>query len=71
MKTMIKNLCGKLCNKLRDWEIDPITLIKSIGIFIALIIFVMLSSIFPLILLILAILIVSVVIIMLIYGLIE
>ena len=38
MKTAIKNLCGKLCNKLRDWGIDPITLIKSIGVFIALII---------------------------------
>ena len=38
MKTVIENLCGNLCNKLRDRGINPTTLIKAIGIFITLII---------------------------------
>ena len=71
MKTVIKNLCGKLCDKLRDWEIDPTTLIKSIGIFIALIILIILSCVFPIIPCILLIIATSVSVITLIYILIN
>lgn len=66
MKTLIKNLCGKL----EDWGIDPITLAKSIGIFIVLFIIVALMIEYPIILIIFTGLLISVVVIMLIYSLI-
>lgn len=71
MKTVIKNLCGKLCDKLNDWGINPTTLIKSIGIFITLIIILILCCVFPIIPCILLILTMSVLLIYMIYILIE
>lgn len=67
MKTLIKNLCGKI----EDLGIDPITLAKAIGIFIVLIIVVLIIVTFPIILPILLTLLISIVLIGLIYTLIE
>ena len=67
MKTLIKNLCSKL----ESWGIDPITLVKAIGIFIALIIVVILMTIFPELFIILLITAICVVMIGLIYTMIE
>lgn len=43
MKNLIRNLCGKL----EDWGIDPITLVKAIGIFIILAIIIISMVMFP------------------------
>jgi hypothetical protein len=67
MKTLIENLCGKL----ESWGIDPLTLLKAIGIF--LIIAVLIASLFVFPKLILALLIIAacIMLIGLIYSLIE
>lgn len=67
MKTLIENLCGKL----EDWGIDPLTLLKAIGIFA--IIAVLISSFFIFPKLVLALLVIAACVIMigLIYSLIE
>lgn len=67
MKTLIETLCGKL----EDWGIDPITLVKAIGIFIALVIVVIFMTTFPELFIILLITAICVVMIGLIYTMIE
>ena len=67
MKTLIKNLCGKI----EDLGIDPITLAKAIGIFIILIIIVALMFIFPKIYISLLIILICVMLIGLIYSMLE
>ena len=67
MKTLIKNLCGKLEN----WGINPITLAKAIGIFLIFLTLVGLMVAFPILLVIILITIVCVLIIGLIYSMIE
>lgn len=67
METLIKNLCGKL----KDWGIDPITLAKSIGIFMALVISLILMTTIPGLFIILLIIAICVVMIGLIYTMIE
>lgn len=63
MKTLIENLYGKL----EDWGIDPITLVKAIGIFLVLTISMAILVIFPELFLALLITVICVVMIMLIY----
>ena len=63
MKTLIENLYGKL----DDWGIDPITLVKAIGIFLILTISMAILVIFPELFLALLITTICVVMIMLIY----
>lgn len=67
MKTLIENLCGKL----KSWGIDPITLLKSIGVFLILVAVVVLIAIFPVLLVILFIILISVLMIVIIYKAIE
>ena len=67
MKNLIRNLCGKL----EDLGIDPIILVKAIGIFIALVIIVILMTTIPLLFIILLITAICVVMIGLIYTMIE
>ena len=43
MKTLIENLCGKLEN----WDIDPTILVKSIIIFLTLVVVITLMVAFP------------------------
>ena len=43
MKTLIENLCGKL----ESWGINPITLLKAIGIFLVIVILIALFFIYP------------------------
>ena len=67
MKTFIKNLCDKL----DDWGIDPITLAKTIGIYLITILSVSLMVIFPILLKIVAIIIICIGLVGLIYLMIE
>ena len=67
MKDLIKNLCSKL----ESWGINPITLAKSIGIFIVLITIIGLMIKYPIIFVIFVGLLLSVVLILLIYSLID
>lgn len=67
MKTLIETLCGKL----EDGGIDPITLVKAIGIFIDLVIVIILMTTSPLLFIILLITAICVVMIGLIYTMIE
>ena len=67
MKTLIENLCGKLI----EWDIDPTTLAKAIGIFLIFLTLVGLMVAFPILLVIILITIVCVLIIGLIYSMIE
>ena len=67
MKTLIKNLCGKL----EDCGIDPIALTKAIGIFLIIILSVSLMVIFPILLKIVAIIIICIGLVGLIYLMIE
>ena len=43
MKTLIENLCSKL----EDWDIDPTILVKSIIIFLTLVVVITLMVAFP------------------------
>ena len=67
MKTLIENLCGKL----ERWGIDPITLIKAIGIFLIIILLVGLMIIFPILLIIVAVITICIFLIGLIYLILE
>ena len=67
MKTLIENLCGKL----EDWGIDPLTLLKAIGIFAIIAVLILLFFIFPKLILALLIIAACVMMIGLIYSLIE
>ena len=64
MKTLIKNLYGKL----EDWGIDPLTLLKAIGIFLV-VVLVMVT--YPILFIILLTAILCVLLIGLIYTMIE
>ena len=63
MKTLIKNLCGKL----EEWGINPIILAKAIGIFLILVTLIVIFVIFPKLFGILLIIAICVVMIVLIY----
>ena len=67
MKTLIENLCGKL----EDWDIDPIILVKSIGIFLILVVVVALMIIFPVLFMVLLGILMSILLIVLIYAVVE
>lgn len=64
MKTLIKNLCGKL----EDWGIDPLTLLKAIGIFLVVVLVIVT---YPILFIILLTAILCVLLIGLIYTMIE
>ena len=67
MKTLIKNLCGKL----EDWGIDPLTLLKAIGIFLVVVIIVVIMVMYPVLLIILLTTLLCLLLIGLIYTMIE
>ena len=68
MKTFIKNLCGKL----EDWGIDPLTLLKAIGIFLVVVVLVIVIMVtYPILFIILLTAILCVLLIGLIYTMIE
>ena len=67
MKTLIENLCGKL----EDWGIDPLTLLKAIGIFAIIAVLISLFFIFPKLIMALLIIAACIMLIGLIYSLIE
>ena len=67
MKTLIENLCGKL----EDWGIDPLTLLKAIGIFAIIAILISSLFIFPKLILALLTTAACIMVIGLIYSLIE
>ena len=67
METLIKNLCGKL----EDWGINPITLAKAIGIFMALVIALVLMTTIPGLFITLLVIAICIVMIGLIYTMIE
>lgn len=67
MKTLIENLCGKL----ESWGIDPIRLIKAIGIFVVLVILIATFVILPKLFGILLIAIICIAVIALIYTILE
>ena len=67
MKTIIENLCGKL----ESWGIDPLTLLKAIGIFAIIAVLISSFFIFPKLVLALLVIAACVMMIGLIYSLIE
>lgn len=67
MKTLIKNLCGKL----ESWGIDPITLAKAIGIFLTTVTLIIIFIKFPVVFGILLFTLICVVVIILIYHMID
>ena len=67
MKTLIENLCGKL----KDWGIDPIRLMKAIGIFLVIAILIVIFVICPKVFGILLIMVICVAVIALIYTILE
>ena len=67
MKTLIENLCGKL----ESWGIDPIRLMKAIGIFLIITILIVIFVTIPKLFGILLITVICVVIIALIYTILE
>ena len=67
MKTLIENLCGKL----EDWGIDPLTLLKAIGIFLILAILIVIFIIFPKLFLALLVIAICITMIALIYLMLE
>ena len=67
MKTLIENLCGKL----ESWGIDPLTLLKAIGVLIVLALVLLLLFIVPDLFIILLVTLLCIVIIGLIYSMIE
>jgi hypothetical protein len=67
MKTLIENLCGKL----EDWGIDPITLMKAIGIFLIVVIVIVILVMYPILFIMLLTAILCVLLIGLIYSMIE
>jgi hypothetical protein len=67
MKTLIENLCGKL----EDWGIDPITLMKAIGIFLVVVIIVVIMVMYPVLFIILLVTLLCLLLIGLIYSMLE
>jgi hypothetical protein len=67
MKTLIENLYGKL----EDWGIDPITLMKAIGIFLVVVIIVVIMVMYPVLFIILLVTVLCLLLIGLIYSMIE
>lgn len=67
MKTLIENLCGKLI----EWGIDPLTLLKAIGIFAIIAVLIASFFIFPKLILVMLIIAACIMMIGLIYELIE
>ena len=67
MKTLIENLCGKL----EDWGIDPLTLLKAIGIFLVVVLIIVIMVMYPVLFIILLTAILCVLLIGLIYTIIE
>ena len=67
MKTIIENLCGKL----ESWGIDPLTLLKAIGIFAIIAVLISFLFIFPKLVVALLVTAACVMAIGLIYSLIE
>jgi hypothetical protein len=67
MKTLIENLCGKL----EDWGIDPLTLLKAIGIFLVFAIIIVIMVMYPVLFITLLIAVLCVLLIGLIYSMIE
>jgi hypothetical protein len=67
MKTLIENLCGKL----ESWGIDPITLVKAIGIFLIVVIVIVILVMYPILFIMLLTAILCVLLIGLIYSMIE
>ena len=67
MKTLIENLCGKL----ESWGIDPITLVKAIGIFLVIAIIIVIMVIYPVLFIILVVTLLCLLLIGLIYSMIE
>ena len=67
MRTLIENLCGKL----EDWDIDPILLVKSIGIFLTLVVVITLMVAFPTLFFITIGVLLSVLIIVVIYSILR
>ena len=67
MKTLIENLCGKL----KNWGIDPLTLLKAIGVFLIIVILLGLMVTFPILFAIVLITVLCVAVIGLIYLMLE
>ena len=67
MKTLIENLCGKL----ESWGINPLTLLKAIGIFMIIAVLIASLFVFPKLILALLIIAACIMLIGLIYSLIE
>lgn len=67
MKTLIENLCGKLI----EWDIDPTTLAKAIGIFLTLVVVITLMVAFPTLFFITIGVLLSVLIIVVIYNILR
>lgn len=68
MKTLIENLCGKLI----EWGIDPLTLLKAIGIFLVVVLVIVVIMVtYPILFIILLTAILCVLLIGLIYTMIE
>jgi hypothetical protein len=67
MKTLIKNLCGKL----ESWDINPNILAKAIGIFLIVVIVIVILVMYPILFIMLLTAIICVLLIGLIYSMIE
>lgn len=67
MKTLIKNLCGKL----ESWGIDPTTLVKAIDVFLILVIIIAIFFIFPKLFGVLLLIVICIAVIALIYTILE
>ena len=60
-----------LCDKLEDWGIDPLTLLKAIGIFLVVVLIIVIMVTYPVLFIILLTAILCVLLIGLIYSMIE
>lgn len=60
-----------LCDKLEDWGIDPLTLLKAIGIFLIIVVLIAIFVLFPKLFGILLITVVCIAVIALIYVMLE
>ena len=60
-----------ICSKLEDWGIDPLTLLKAIGIFLVVVLVIVIMVTYPILVIILVTAILCVLLIGLIYTMIE
>ena len=60
-----------LCDKLEDWGIDPLTLLKAIGIFLVVVIIVVIMVMYPVLFIVLLVTLLCLLLIGLIYSMIE